>query len=446
MFRLARARQDHDVSVCAWRVSGALDLDRCAAAVQALARRQPAMRSALRADGGGAVVVVGEEVAFPVAVTRRGSVRFVEHLAEAAVRQPVPLDEAPWGSLVIAELGAGEHAFVWRMGHAGWDAVSATVLEREFRRLYADPDGCAPPVRLETWAAARRRLVPSEAAARYWSAALAGWSPPRSAAGYLGAEIAGPDVDAAGLEDLTAWARDAGATLPAALLALLGAALGDDRDRTVAPARRVRTVAPARRVRTVAPARRVRTVAPARRVRTVAPAHHRHRTVALFDANRAAPEVAGAIGCIVDLLLVAVPRGTDLRALLGAARDAVLGAYDHRLPVEHQLRFAPGWDPGRAAEAPFADVALNVHARGAVPRPGAPRVVPVHCRPARRVVADGAWWGADLVLNALPAPRGGLAIRWTFNAHAHRGDEISRIGARFAALTRLATRDFSRRA
>jgi hypothetical protein len=408
MFRLSRAHVDHDVSICAWHVLGELDPDRFAATVRALVHRHSALRSSLHADGGRVLEVVHDETRFPIAHLKVDSVpaqvarRRLAAVAAAAVRQPVPLSSAPWGSVVVAALGAAEHVLIWRFGHAGWDAFSAAVLARDFVRLYADGDAaCQGGLDVHARLSERRHEHSHPDAAEYWRRALADTRVPERRAGplgYIGVDVHTPPISAEATARLERLARAEGATLPVALLALLARALAPRSD-------------------------------------------ERARLFAVFDANREREALRDGIGCVVNLLLAPMHNAADSASTLRVARDALFGAYDHKLPLEQQLRFLPGWDSPRTPRPVFTDAILNVHP-AAVGSPahadGAPPLRLLRCDPPRRVRALGPWFGSGLVLNVAPDPDHTLRTWWTFDSRTLSAGEVARIATRFTKLVHAA--------
>jgi len=385
MLSLAEDGMDHDISLCVWRVTGPLERAGCERIVRELAERHTALRTSLHAGGGRVEQVVHDDAPFPVAWIRRRGVA-LDALIRAEARRPVELAAAPWGSLLVVERGPCDHVLVWRFGHAGWDAFSAGVLAREFSRLRAGDPPATPPADLLAHAAGERAASPSPASVAHWRGALRDRRAPAGPPAYEGTVLRADPIAPADERRLVAWAREEGATLPMAVLALLASALG--------------------------------------------PEEH-GRLFGMFHANRSRPGLADAVGCVADLLLVPAPPsvGLDATAMLRGMRDAVFAAYDHRVGVERQLALLPGWRPGGVR---FAEALVNVHARSAPGAIGGLR--PLACAPRRLVRARGPWMGSDLVLNVVPQPAGGLGVSWAYNRLAWRREAVGRLAGRMAGL------------
>jgi hypothetical protein len=152
----------------------------------------------------------------------------------------------------------------------------------------------------------------------------------------------------------------------------------------------------------------------------------------LTVTNRDQPQRHSTVGCLADQLPLVVDLGgrPTFGELVGRVREALLDAYDHRLPLGLLLPLL-----GRT-RAPVLGVNLEFLSRPArrrhdvTPEPPEPR------QPygtARRRAEP--WWLGDAALAYRPRiDAGGLAGDIEGDAHLQDADEVRRRGERFCAL------------
>ena len=149
----------------------------------------------------------------------------------------------------------------------------------------------------------------------------------------------------------------------------------------------------------------------------------------LTVSNRDHPQLRSTVGCLADQLPLVVDLGgrPTFGELVGRVREALLDAYDHRLPLGLLLPLL-----GRT-RSPVFGVNLNflpppVRRRSApAPEPGLPDGIT-----KRRAEP---WWLGDAALAYRPRiDAGGLTGEIEGDAHLQDPDEIRRQGERFCAL------------
>jgi hypothetical protein len=152
----------------------------------------------------------------------------------------------------------------------------------------------------------------------------------------------------------------------------------------------------------------------------------------LTVSNRDHPQLRGTVGCLADQLPLVVDLGgrPTFGELVGRVREALLDAYDHRLPLGLLLPLL-----GRTT-APVFGLNLNflpppVRRRSdPAPEPAEPRL-PYGITKRRAE----PWWLGDAALAYRPRiDAGGLAGEIEGDAHLQDPEEIRRCGERFCAL------------
>ena len=352
-------------------------------------------RSAAGAGGSAAGAVVGHVRPFgvvPLTVTERRT-RPADLLARvllAGAERPFVLAGAPPARAELHLVGSAGGLVVLWLHHAISDLVSVQVLAEELGRLLRGSALAEPGRPMAEVAAAERAVRPTARQRDYWAAALDG------ADAWLGLPVpAGtphqlvrpalprlaPDV-----VDRLGWlAADHRTTVTTVLAAAVLAAHAGDAAADTA-------------------------------------------VLGLTVSNRDHPQLRSTVGCLADQL----PLVVDLRGrptfgeLVGRVREALLDAYDHRLPLGLLLPLL-----GRT-RAPVFGVNLNFlpparRRSDLAPEPGFP------CGITKRRAEP--WWLGDAALAYRPRiDAGGLSGEIEGDAHLQDPEEIRRRGQRFCAL------------
>ncbi|HEX6884919.1 MAG TPA: condensation domain-containing protein [Planctomycetota bacterium] len=227
------------------RIEGALDELRLWRAFQAVAERHEVLRTAfvLGPDGPEQHVHAPAE-ARPVLAARDcagagDALATARRLAVEEARRPFALEQAPLWRATLLRLGPADALLVVTMHHLVSDGASMGLLFDELAQAYAEPQARRAPLAAQfgDFAADERArgAAPRLALERdFWRATLAPartleWPARRGPASRAGAQVA-LALDAAGVAELGARARAAGATsnhwLLATWLAWLGAQSG----------------------------------------------------------------------------------------------------------------------------------------------------------------------------------------------------------------------------
>ncbi|MGL6289133.1 MAG: condensation domain-containing protein [Silanimonas sp.] len=141
----------------AFRLRGALDPARLAAAVDAVARRHEVFRTHLALVGDDVRQCLGEPMPTPMSVEDfRGVVAPQREAAarrwmEALIRRPFDLSTPPLHHAHLGRLDDDDHVFLWTIHHAIGDLWSFGVLLHELSQAYLDPAGfgALPPPSLD---------------------------------------------------------------------------------------------------------------------------------------------------------------------------------------------------------------------------------------------------------------------------------------------------------
>ncbi|HVR96545.1 MAG TPA: amino acid adenylation domain-containing protein, partial [Thermoanaerobaculia bacterium] len=294
----------------AYRVAGPLSSAALEAALRELVRRHEPLRTSYLLDEQPLQHVAEEvSVALPRVDLRAldAARREAEllRLAVAHARHRFDLMRGPVLDVVLARLGAEEHAFLWNVHHIACDGWSLEVVARELEALYAAAlaDQAAPlpplPVRYGDFAAWQQRWLTPEAVApdlAWWKERLAGMPPeldlpldrPRPPVRSWRGRTRMLPFPAALAEALADLSRRQGTTLYMTLLAgfqgLLHRVTGMDDVAVGAPV-----------------------------------------------ARRDRPEIAGLVGMFVDTLVLRcdLSGAPSFRALLARVRETTLQAFAH---------------------------------------------------------------------------------------------------------------------
>ena len=168
----------------ALRVRGPLDPVALQGAVDALARRHQALRTTFEDVGGEPVQVIHPAAEAPAVTVHwpdlppRGLAAASAEAGRAA-SAPFDLRDGPLWRVDVVAVGPDEHAVMFAFHHIIIDEVSATVLARDFRAAYADPQSLAPVPPGHEYAdfCLSQQDDPDEDGLAYWRAQLGGQTP-----------------------------------------------------------------------------------------------------------------------------------------------------------------------------------------------------------------------------------------------------------------------------
>jgi hypothetical protein len=332
----------------------------------------------------------------------------VEHDDRPAAVLPAVLlagSEAPFrltGELLArAELhrfGGGDLLMVW-MHHAISDLVSSHLLAEEIGRLAVGGSLPAPGLQMADFAAEERAIRPTDRQWDHWSRVLPRIPDRGLPAGtpHQAVRPALPRLPAYVLDGLGRLAVAHRTTLTTVLAAaVLTAHAGDTgSDRAV---------------------------------------------LGLTISNRDDPRLRSTVGCLADQLPLAVDLGgrPTFGELVGRVREALIDAYDHRLPLGVLLPLL-----GRT-EPPVFAVNLNFlpppvrRRRDPIPDPAADLALPYGLTKRRAE----PWWLGDAGIAYRPrVDAAGLAGEVEGDAHLHHPGEVRRRGERFCALLAAVSAD-----
>jgi Condensation domain len=120
------------IVVLAWRIHGALDVDRFTRAVETVVNRHDSLRTLFSVEDGEPSLRVGPQETFATAV--------VEGPAEAVLRQRsealLDLERGPLVASCLIRVSNVEHVWCFTVHHLLADGASAMILEREVAALY----------------------------------------------------------------------------------------------------------------------------------------------------------------------------------------------------------------------------------------------------------------------------------------------------------------------
>jgi amino acid adenylation domain-containing protein len=163
-------------------LSGPLDLDALAGALDAVVARHDALRATFPSSGRGQVVEVAPEVRLRAPMDLLAGPDELPGAVERETLRPFDLVAGPLVRARILRLGVDEHVLALSLHHAVFDAWSEDVLFDELSQLYAaEALGAAPlrplPVQYADYVASEREYLAGEEARRdleHWRRRLAG--------------------------------------------------------------------------------------------------------------------------------------------------------------------------------------------------------------------------------------------------------------------------------
>ena len=321
----------------------------------------------------------------------------------AGSERPFRLDGAPLARAELHSFGPDDHVLIVWMHHAISDLASSSLLADEIRQLHAGA-GLAPVAsQMSDYAVRERAIRADPEQQRYWTDAL------RSADGRLGLPDSASDEHLAVRPALPLLSGDVVASLEI---------LAASRRTTLAAV--LAAAAIAVHVREAAAGRVV---------------------IGLTVSNRDLPRFRSTLGCLADQLPLVVDIAGDptFGELLGRVREALLDAYDYRLPLGVLL----GW-LGRQKPPVFA-----VNMNFVPPQRNRPDLVEAGNGRASGLelpygivkTRPDPWWLGDAVLAYRPRiDRRGLGGEIEGDGAVHDAETVSRYGGRFCALlARVAT-------
>jgi iturin family lipopeptide synthetase A len=375
------------------RLTPPLDLDRIYHVLDTLVMRHGALRTVLTTRP-------GEPVTQRVAPTGQLNLERFEHDGDphvllpsillAGSEQPFVVVDADLARAELHSLGPDRHILIIWWHHAISDLLSSQVLSYEIERLWRNETLAPLTCQMADYAVQERALRPTPEQWAFWTRALdpvqlgvpVARGPEhlmtRPALPGLGRHIVGSltQLAAAGRTTMTA-------VLAAAVAASHAGAATSDR-----------------------------------------------LLIGLTISNRDHPQWRSVVGCLADQLPLVVDTAGDptFRELLRRVREALLDAYDHRLPLGLLL-------PLLRRQAPVFEVNLNFlppstkAARD--PQPGGQPALPYGIAKTR----PDPWWLGDAVLAYRPRiDHGALAGEIEGDGHIHGAGVVGRYGERFGAL------------
>ncbi|WP_432991710.1 condensation domain-containing protein [Dactylosporangium sp. CA-233914] len=322
----------------------------------------------------------------------------------AGSQRPFRLLDAP---LARAELHAADdrHVLVLWLHHAISDLGTSQVLADEAARLWRGERLPRPVTHMADHARQERGVRPTAAQWRYWERALSG-ADDTFGLPYPAGPHAGHLID-----------RPALPVLPADVVAAL--------QRLASSARTTMTA-----VLAAAAVAAHHETARAERV-----------VLGLTVGNRDQPHLRSVVGCLADQLplVVGLADATTFRGLVGRVREALLDAYEHRLPLG---RLVPLLE---RRQAPHFAVNLNFLPPATRPAPGgaAPAVPDDLALPYGMVkTRPDAWWLGDATLAYRPRIDGGrLTGELEGDADLHGPARVRRFAERFSGVLERAARE-----
>jgi amino acid adenylation domain-containing protein len=322
-----------------WDLRGPLSLPKLEEALGGLVRRHESLRTVFTAKG----QVVRPAGSFPLPLIE-------ESALEEEIRRPFDLQEGPLFRAALVRLGEEEHRLLLSMHHIVSDGASIDVLARELSLLYRGETLPPLPVQYADFSVWQRSWLQGDVLERH----LAWWRE----------RLAGAPVV---LELPTDWPRPAAASFAGATERLC---LGDELDAAIA---------------------RVARLGGATFFMTALAAFQAllHRYTGQDDllvgspvAGRDRRELEGMVGFFVNLVPLRAVFAGDLTfdRLLGATREAALGAFAHQeVPFERLVEeLAPERDLSRA---PLVQALLLVQGGAAVPDLPGVEASPVRMHP-----------------------------------------------------------------
>jgi len=390
------------------RFRGRLDVGHLYQVLGVLVGRHEALRTVLGRTSDGALeqrIAVGGSI--PVETEQhRGTLEYVfPRLLLAGSERPFQLDGGPLARAELHGFGPQDHLLIVWMHHAVSDLAASRVVVEEIKQLWAGVQPAPVRAQMGDFAVRERAVRASAAQQRYWADALGSADdrlglPAVTGGEHLAVRPSLPLLPREVLESLERLAARHRTTLTAVLAAAVVAAHTGGR----ADSGRV--------------------------------------VLGLTMSNRELPRFRSTVGCLTDQLPLVVDAGGNptFSQLLGRVREALLDAYDHRLPLGVLLPLL-----GRQRPPVFA-VNLNFLPPPNPPSPqgaSAPGHGPADAAPPTEVefpygivkTRPDPWWLGDAVLAYRPRIDGrGLGGEIEGDAGLHSVDAVARHGQRFSAL------------
>ncbi len=334
----------------------------------------------------------------PTVTEHGGTVReLLPRLLLAGSERPFAFFGEPLVRAELHRFGPGEQVLMIWLHHAIGDLVSSQVLADEAGRLVRGETLPGPVPHLGQFAEQERALTLTEPRRRYWTDTLRSVDD-RLAIGYPSGTRHGTVRPA--LPRLPAHTVDALGRLATAQRTTLTTVLA-----TGVVAAHIEGAAADR------------------------------LAIGLTISNRDHPQLRSVVGCLADQLpLVVDVRGRPtFRELLHRVREALIDAYDNRVPLGLLLPLL-----GRQAPPVFA-VNLNFLPPSAGSRVAAPVADLPYGITKRRAEP---WWLGDATLAYRPRiDARGLAGEIEGDSYVHSVDEVTALGQRFCALLTAAAED-----
>jgi hypothetical protein len=382
------------------RFRGRLDIALLLGALDGVVERHDALRTVLGRSPDGSLeqrVAPTGSLAIDIAEQSGSLERSLAGLLLAGSERPFRIDGGPLARAELHSFGADDHVVMVWMHHAISDLASSSVLADEIRQLYAGARLAPVGFQMSDVAVRERAARADPEQQRYWAAAL------RSADDRLGLPVSAGDEHLA--------VRPALPRLSGDVVESLGM-LAASRRTTLAAV--LASAAIAMHARDAAGGR---------------------VAVGLTVSNRDLPQLRSTLGCVADQLplVVDIEGAPTFGELLGRVREALLDAYDHRLPLGVLLpwlrrqkpplfavnvNFLP---PPRSSPGPAEAGQLRASA------PELPYGI-VKTRP-------DPWWLGDALLAYRPrVDQRGLAGEIEGDGAVHDAATVARYGRQFCAL------------
>ena len=395
------------------RFRGRLDVGHLYQVLGVLVGRHEALRTVLgRTPDGALEQRVAPTGSLPVETEQhRGTLEYVfPGLLLAGSERPFRLDGGPLARAELHGFGPQDHLLIVWMHHAVSDLAASRVVVEEIKQLWTGARPTPVQAQMGDFAVRERAARPTMAQQNYWANALRSADdrlglPVPAGTGHLAVRPSLPLLPREVLDSLEQLAARHRTTLTAVLAAAVLAAHTGGR----ADSGRV--------------------------------------VLGLTMSNRELPRFRSTVGCLTDQLPLVVDTGGDptFSELLGRVREALLDAYDHRLPLGALLPLL------RRQQSPVFAVNLNFLPPSPPSRPSP--TSPPGPYPASQGPADAAppselefpygivktrpdpWWLGDAVLAYRPRIDGrGLGGEIEGDAALHSVDAVARHGQRFSAL------------
>lgn len=388
------------------RFRGRLDMVRVRQVLNTLVARHDALRTVLGRTPDGSIeqrVAPAGSLAIDVA-EHGGTVEGnLAGLLLAGSERPFQLDGAPLARAELHSFGADDHVLIVWMHHVLSDLESSSLLVEEIRQLHAGTPLAPVGFQMGDYAVRERAARADPERRCYWSSALA------SADHRLGLPVPPGDEHLAVRPALPLLSREVVGSLEELAMSY----------RTTFAA----------------------VLASAVIAVHMPEAASERVVVGLTVNNRDLPQLRSTLGCLADQLplVVDISGNPTFGELLGRVREALIDAYDHRLPLGVLLPWL-----GRQRPPVFA-VNLNFvpprrggqHPAGTGHTLASALELPYGIVKAR----PDPWWLGDAVLAYRPRIDGrGLGGEIEGDGTLHDAETVARYGRRFAALLAKAAR------